>query len=440
MAEIRMFRAVRPVPEKAARIAALPYDVYNRKEAAEIVKQNPDSFLAIDRAETSFDESVDTYDDRVYIRAKELLKERIAAGDFVTEEEPMYYIYALTMEGRTQHGFVACASIDDYLNQVIKKHENTRADKEKDRIRHVDACDAQTGPIFLAYRQTPALREIMRKKTAEGTLYDWVSEDGVRHQVWQVADAESQQGIREAFAKMDAIYIADGHHRCASAVKVGLKRRAEHPGYTGEEEFNFFLSVLFPEEELRILDYNRVLKDLNGMTAEELIGKLQKDFEVRKLPNMTCLSEMEDGKDKIPGNTENGDGEKRAADIRRPAKKGEFSCYVDGNWYRLRARPHCFSEDPVENLDVSILQSRVLEPLFGIEDPKTDKRIDFVGGIRGLNELEKRCREDCRAAFALYPTDIRELFAVADAGRLMPPKSTWFEPKLRSGLFIHELM
>lgn len=440
MAEIRMFRAVRPVPEKAARIAALPYDVYNRKEAAEIVKQNPDSFLAIDRAETSFDESVDTYDDRVYIRAKELLKERIAAGDFVTEDRPMYYIYALTMEGRTQHGFVACASINDYLNQVIKKHENTRADKEKDRIRHVDACNAQTGPIFLAYRQTPALREIMLKKTAERTLYDFFSEDGIRHQVWQVADAESKRGIREAFAKMDAIYIADGHHRCASAVKVGLKRRAEHPGYTGEEEFNFFLSVLFPEEELCILDYNRVLKDLNGMTAEELVEKLQKDFEVRKLPNMTCLSETEDGKDKIPGNTENEDGEKRAADIRRPAKKGEFSCYVDGNWYRLRARPHCFSEDPVENLDVSILQSRVLEPFFGIEDPKTDKRIDFVGGIRGFNELEKRCREDCRAAFALYPTDIRELFAVADAGRLMPPKSTWFEPKLRSGLFIHELM
>lgn len=455
MAEIRMFRAVRPVSEKAAKIAALPYDVYNRKEAAEIVKQNPDSFLAIDRAETSFDEGVDTYDDRVYIRAKELLKERIAAGDFVTEEVPMYYIYALTMEGRTQHGFVACASIDDYLNQVIKKHENTRADKEKDRIRHVDACNAQTGPIFLAYRQTPALREIMLKKTAERTLYDWVSEDGIRHQVWQVTDVESQQGIREAFAKMDAIYIADGHHRCASAVKVGLKRRAEHPDYTGEEEFNFFLSVLFPEEELRILDYNRVLKDLNGMTAEELIAKLQKDFEVQKLPDVTCLAEAEDGKEKEPGeaseasveisvggagNIENEDGEKRVVEIRRPAKKGEFSCYVDGDWYRLRAKPHCFSDDPVENLDVSILQTRVLAPFFGIEDPKTDKRIDFVGGIRGLNELEKRCREDCKAAFALYPTDIRELFAVADAGRLMPPKSTWFEPKLRSGLFIHELM
>lgn len=437
MAEIRMFRAVRPVPEKVAKIAALPYDVYNRKEAAEIVKQNPNSFLAIDRAETSFDEGVDTYDERVYIRAKELLKERIAAEDFVMEDKPMYYIYALTMEGRTQHGYVACASIDDYLNQVIKKHENTRADKEKDRIRHVDACNAQTGPIFLAYRQTPALREIMLKKTAERTLYDWVSGDGIRHQVWRVTDVESQRGIREAFAKMDAIYIADGHHRCASAVKVGLKRRAEHPDYTGEEEFNFFLSVLFPEEELRILDYNRVLKDLNGMDVQELLQKLQADFEVERLPEM---SETGDIKPEEAAGKEEESSIKKVPDIRRPAKKGEFSCYIDGDWYRLRAKSHCFSDDPVENLDVSILQTRVLAPFFGIEDPKTDKRIDFVGGIRGLNELEKRCREDCKAAFALYPTDIRELFAVADAGRLMPPKSTWFEPKLRSGLFIHELM
>ena len=418
MADIRMFRAIRPVPEKAARIAALPYDVYNRKEAAEIVKKNPDSFLAIDRAETSFDESVDTYDDRVYIRAKELLDERIAAGDFVTEDRPMYYIYALTMAGRIQHGYVACASIDDYANQVIKKHENTREDKEKDRIRHVDTCDAQTGSIFLAYRQTDTLRKIMQKKTAEKPLYDWVSEDGIRHQVWQVADPESQKMIREAFAEIDAVYIADGHHRCASAVEVGCKRRAEHPGYTGEEEFNYFLSVLFPEEELCILDYNRVLKDLNGMTAAELLQKLEIDFEVEKL---TEVSERND------------------ADIRRPAIKGEFSLYLDEKWYRLKAKPHCFSRDPVENLDVSILQKKVFAPFFAIEDPKTDKRIDFVGGIRGLDELERRCREDCKAAFALYPTDIRELFAVADAGRLMPPKSTWFEPKLRSGLFIHRL-
>lgn len=415
-----MFRAVRPVPEKAAKIAALPYDVYNRREAREIVEKNPDSFLAIDRAETSFDDSVDTYDERVYIRAKELLEERIAAGDFVTEERPMYYIYALTMEGRTQHGFVACASIDDYENQVIRKHENTRADKERDRIRHVDVCNAQTGPIFLAYRQTETLREILRKKTAEETLYDWFSEDGIRHQVWQVAERESQERIREEFGRIGTVYIADGHHRCASAVKVGLKRRAEHPGYTGEEEFNFFLSVLFPEEELRILDYNRVLKDLNGMTAKGLLRRLGSDFEVEQL-------------DVSP---ETG---KSAADVRKPTKKGEFSLYLEGNWYKLTAKPHCFSEDPVENLDVSVLQTRVLAPCFGIEDPKTDKRIDFVGGIRGVDELERRCREDCEAAFVLYPTDMKELFAVADAGRLMPPKSTWFEPKLRSGLFIHRL-
>lgn len=412
-----MFRAVRPVPEKVTKIAALPYDVYNRSEAAEIVKNDPDSFLAIDRAETSFDGEVDTYDERVYLRAKELLNERIEAGDFVTEDKPMYYIYALTMGGRTQHGFVACASIDDYESQVIKKHENTREDKERDRIRHVDICNAQTGPIFLAYRQTDVLRGLMQKKTAEKPLYDWVSEDGIRHQVWQVEDPESAGTIRRAFEKIDALYIADGHHRCASAVKVGLKRRAEHPDYTGEEEFNFFLSVLFPEEELCIFDYNRVLKDLNGMTEEELLRKLQMDFEAEKL---TMVS---------------GEG----GDIRRPAKKGEFSLYLNESWYRLKAKQPCFSDDPVENLDVSILQRRIFEPFFGIEDPKTDKRIDFVGGIRGLDELERRCREDCKAAFALYPTDIRELFAVADAGRLMPPKSTWFEPKLRSGIFIHRL-
>ncbi len=421
MADIKMFRAIRPVPELAGRIAALPYDVYNRREAAEAVRKNSDSFLAIDRAETSFDDSVDTYDERVYKKAGELLQGRIAAGDFIMEETAMYYIYALTMDGRTQHGFVACASIDDYENQVIKKHENTRSDKEEDRIRHVDACNAQTGPIFLAYRQTAELKRIMEKQIAGETLYDFYSEDGIRHQVWQVADPESQERIRKAFEKMQDIYIADGHHRCASAVKVGLKRRAACKNYTGEEAFNFFLSVLFPEEELCILDYNRVLKDLNGMSAEELLEKLERDFQVERL---------EAEKTKRQG--------KNIPDIRKPSHKGIFSLYLDHCWYRLSAKPFCFSEDPVENLDVSILQKRILEPFFGITDPKTDKRIDFVGGIRGLDELERRCREDCAAAFAMYPTDIRELFAVADAGKLMPPKSTWFEPKLRSGLFIHK--
>lgn len=415
MADIRMFRAIRPVPEMAEKIAALPYDVYNRKEAAEEVRKNPDSFLAIDRAETSFDDSVDTYDERVYQKAAELLEKKIADGDLIMESEPMYYIYALTMDGRTQHGFVACASIDDYEKGVIKKHENTRADKEEDRIRHVDICGAQTGPIFLAYRQREDLKQIMAEQTAKASLYDFISEDGIRHQVWQVIDYDSQEGIRRAFADMEAVYIADGHHRCASAVKVGFRRRAACEQYTGEEEFNYFLSVLFPEEELSILDYNRVVKDLNGMTPEELLQKLEQDFEVEKL------------------------GSGLSADIIKPSAKGEFAMYLNGAWYRLIAKPYCFSEDPVDNLDVSILQNKILEPLFGITDPKTDKRIDFVGGIRGMKELEKRCREDCKAAFALYPTDIKELFAVADAGLLMPPKSTWFEPKLRSGLFIHKL-
>ncbi len=303
-----------------------------------------------------------------------------------------------------------------------------------DRIRHVDVCNAQTGPIFLAYRQTEGLRQVMAEQTAHKTLYDFTSEDGIRHQVWQVADGESQEKIREEFQAMRAVYIADGHHRCASAVKVGLKRRAAAGAYTGEEEFNYFLSVLFPEEELRILDYNRVVKDLNGMSPEELLWKLRQDFTVERIEEA-----------KLFGEPDSGFGKKSAANLepaedrRKPSAKGEFSLYLDGSWYQLRAKPHCFSEDPVENLDVSILQKRILEPFFGIGDPKTDKRIDFVGGIRGLDELEKRCREDCRAAFALYPTDIRELFAVADAGLLMPPKSTWFEPKLRSGLFIHRL-
>lgn len=428
MADIRMFRAIRPVPEMAEKIAALPYDVYSRKEAAEIVKKNPDSFLAIDRAETSFDESVDTYDARVYEKAKELLDKKIAAGDFVMEKEPLYYIYALTMAGRTQHGFVACASIDDYENQIIKKHENTRADKEEDRIRHVDACSAQTGPIFLAYRQTAELKKVMERETAGKTLYDFVSEDNIRHRVWAVTDKESQDTIRKAFGKIKKIYIADGHHRCASAVKAGLKRRAACENFTGNEEFNFFLSVLFPEEELRILDYNRVLKDLNGMTPDKLLRKLEKDFEIEKLTGVP------DGK---AAETAGNDG--KEWDVRRPIQKGEFSLYLEESWYKLRAKKHCFSEEPVENLDVSILQSRVLAPFFGILDPKTDKRIDFVGGIRGLDELERRCHKDCKAAFALYPTDIRELFAVADAGLLMPPKSTWFEPKLRSGLLIHKI-
>lgn len=413
MADIRPFRAIRPIPDKAALIAALPYDVYNRQEAKEAVRDHPDSFLRIDRAETQFDDSVNTYAECVYQKAHDLLWEKVKKGDLLREEAPCYYIYELTMDGRVQTGIVACASIDDYENQVIKKHENTRADKEADRIHHVDSCNAQTGPIFLAYRANAQIREIVAKTKQTDAVYDFTSEDGIRHRVWMIDAADDIRAIGAAFRETGAIYIADGHHRAASAVKVGLKRRAEHPDYDGSEEFNYFLSVLFPDEELMILDYNRVVKDLNGLSADAFLERLQEIFEVRPV----------------------------AREHRRPGKKGDFSMYLDGNWYLCTIREEDRSADPVKGLDVSLLQELLLAPVLGIGDPKTDKRIDFVGGIRGLDELERRCGADgdCVCAFAMYPTDIQELFAVADAGLLMPPKSTWFEPKLRSGLFIHEL-
>ena len=411
MAKVKPFNAIRPAAGLEDRIAALPYDVYNRAEAREAVKGNGLSFLRIDRAETSFDDSVDTYDDRVYKKADELFKGMLDAGSFVKDEKPCYYIYELTMDARAQTGIVACASIDDYINSVIKKHENTRADKEADRIRHVDALSAQTGPIFLAYRADEGINVIVDKTKASPAVNDFVSDDGIRHRVWIIDDESDIKAIEDAFSAMDSIYIADGHHRCASAVKVGLKRREEHKGYTGEEEFNYFLSVLFPDEQLMIMDYNRVLKDLNGHTTVEILDELGK---------MGTLSE-------------------RGREPFKPEKKGQVSVYADGKWYSLDFDDKYLSDDPVKGLDVSILQDNVLKPLFGIEDPKTDKRIDFVGGIRGLAELERRCAADCRMAFAMYPTSIQELFNVADAGLLMPPKSTWFEPKLRSGLFIHDI-
>lgn len=410
MAVIRPFACVRPAERVADRVAALPYDVYNREEACREVEREPLSFLKIDRAETQFDHSVDTYAPEVYQKAKELLESAIADGTFVTDTDSAYYVYELTMEGRTQTGIVACASIDDYAENIIKKHENTRADKELDRITHVDTCSAQTGPIFLAYRSNQVINEEVDKAKQEKSLYDFVSVDGIRHQVWKISNPAAVARIREAFAQISSIYIADGHHRAASAVKVGFKRREEHPGYTGEEEFNYFLSVLFPDEQLKILDYNRVIKDLNGYSEEAFLLKMKECFAVE-----SCNGQV------------------------KPEKRGEFGMYLGKKWYRLTAKPEILSEDPVDGLDVSLLQNHVLTPLLGIDDPKTDKRIDFVGGIRGIGELERRCEKDCVLAFSMYPTSIAELFAVADAGRLMPPKSTWFEPKLRSGLFIHRI-
>lgn len=411
MAQIRPFKAYRPCKGMEERIAALPYDVYNRAEAHEVVKKNPESFLAVDRAETQFGEEVDTYADCVYEKADQMLREKIQEGKFVQDPTPCFYLYELTMDGHSQTGVVGCASIDDYRNNVIKKHENTRADKEEDRIRHVDTCSMQTGPIFLAYRAKEDLKEKIGELKKQAPVYDFVSEDGIGHRVWVIDNDSDVSMIEEAFGKIPAIYIADGHHRCASAVKVGLKRREQYPDYTGEEEFNYFLSVIFPDEELRILDYNRVVKDLNGLDATAFLTRIGEYFTV----------------------------EKKGQAPYRPTKKGMFGMYLEDEWYSLVAKEKIKSEDAVEGLDVSLLQNYLLDPILGIKDPKTDKRIDFVGGIRVLGELERRVHTDMKVAFAMYPTSIAELFAVADAGRLMPPKSTWFEPKLRSGLFLHEI-
>lgn len=412
MPQVTPFRSIRPIPELADRIAALPYDVYNRREALDETRREPLSFLKIDRAETQFPEDVDTYDPKVYEKAKELLNSMLQDGSFIMEDSPCYYIYELTMDGRSQTGIVACSSIDDYQNEIIKKHEKTREDKELDRIRHVDITDTHTGPIFLVYRSVSVINQIVEDAKQEAPLYDFVSSDGIRHRVFRISDQDAIQKLEKAFAEIPCTYIADGHHRCASAVKVGQKRRKEHPGYTGEEEFNRFLSVLFPDDQLAILPYNRVVKDLNGLSVSEFLSALEKAGFTVSVPQKEAVS---------------------------PSSKGSFGLYLDGSWYLVTASLPLLSDDPVKGLDVSILQDRILGPILGIGDPRTDKRIDFVGGIRGLSELERRVSEDMTLAFSMYPTSIEELLSVADAGLLMPPKSTWFEPKLRSGLFLHSL-
>lgn len=411
MAIVKPFQCVRPEEQYAHLVAALPYDVYNRKEACEVTAANPKSFLNIDRPETQFSDDVDTYDDRVYEKASQMLKSWISDGTLQKDRAEAYYIYELIMNGRSQTGIVACSSIDDYAGGIIKKHENTREEKELDRIRHVDTTDAQTGPIFLAYRSKEAINRIVAEVTAASPLYDFTADDGISHKVWRIAEPKTVGEIEEAFLNIPATYIADGHHRAASAVKVGLKRREENPGYTGEEPFNFFLSVLFPDDQLMIMPYNRVVKDLNGLSEEDYLNKVEESFVVEVI-----------GKEAYA-----------------PADKGTFGMYLNQKWYRLTIKEALTSKDPVKGLDVSILQDHLLDPVLGVKDPRIDKRIDFIGGIRGLKELEKRCAEDMTVAFSMYPTSIEELFSVADAGLLMPPKSTWFEPKLRSGLFIHPL-
>ena len=408
MADIKPFRAIRPAEGYSELIASLPYDVFNREEAYLRTRGDEHSFLRIDRPETQFAPDYDMYAPEVYQKASQMLSDQIKAGEFIQDEKPCFYVYSQTMDGRTQTGIVAVSSVQDYLDNIIKKHENTREDKEIDRIKHVDTCNAQTGPIFLAYRKSEIISSIISEAMKTAPIFDFEKEN-VRQRGWIIDKEDEINAINAAFSKMDSIYIADGHHRCASACKVAVKRRLD-PNVPMDTEAEHFLSVLFPDEELMIMDYNRVVKDLNGMTKDEFL---------KIIGNVYKVSESD-----VPV---------------KPEKKGECGLLLQDKWFKLEYDQSKLIGDPVKDLDVAILQDKILSPYLGIDDPKTNKRIDFVGGIRGLAELERRCKSDCIVAFAMYPTDIHELFDVADAGLLMPPKSTWFEPKLLSGLYIHDI-
>ena len=412
MADFRAFKSLRPAEDLASRVAALPYDVVDRQEAKVIGDEEPFSFLHVDRAEMDLDPAIDLYDPAVYARARKNLDELEEKGILQQDAAASYYLYELTRLGRTQTGIVGVSAIDDYLNNVIKKHELTREDKEQDRIRHVDICDANTGPIYLAADFPAELKSWIRGyKEANPACYDFLTEDNVRQRVWTVSSPSDVEFVRAQTLSMPDLYIADGHHRAASAVKVGLKRREAFPACTGEEEFNYFLTVVFPYEELTILAYNRVVKDLNGHSAEELLQILADVFTTEALES-TVL----------------------------PPEKHSLCLYVGQKWYLLKVRPEvCAGLDVVAQLDVSILQNKVLSPVLGIGDPRTDQRIFFVGGSRTPEDLAKAADKTGGCAFLMYPTSMEDLMRIADEGRLMPPKSTWFEPKLRSGLFIHKL-
>lgn len=412
MAILKPFMAVRPKDEYASQVGALPYDVMNSEEAREMVKDKPYSFLHVDKAEVDLPQNIDIYSAEVYEKAKENLEKLSEKGICKQDEKPMLYVYRQIMNGREQTGIVGCTAVDDYINNVIKKHEFTRADKEADRIRHVDTLDANTGPIFLTHRENKTISDITENwKNTHTPAYDFVSDDGVSQTVWIIDDDAVIDTLVKEFAEIPYLYIADGHHRCASAVRVGERRRGEGK-YDKNAEFNFFLSVIFPCDQLKIMDYNRVIADLNGNTSEEFIAKMSEKFVVEEAENSPYA----------------------------PEKRHTFGMYLDNKWYKITAKAEFINEnDPVECLDVSILQNNLITPILNITDPRTDKRIDFVGGIRGLGELERRCAEGMRLAFAMYPTSLNELMDIADAGQVMPPKSTWFEPKLLSGLFIHKL-
>jgi len=412
MARIEAFRAFRPRPDVAADVASPPYDVLNSAEARTMAADNPISFLHVNKPEIDLPEGINPYDETVYTKGAENLKTLVDEGIMIRENAPALYIYRQIMGDHSQVGVVAGASVDEYESGLIKKHEHTRKKKEDDRTRHVDALDANTGPVFLTYRADQEIDGLVAELMKSDPAYDFIAPDGISHTLWVVEKSEDVGKLLGAFEEIPELYVADGHHRSAAGSRIRDLRRADNPEHTGEEAYNYFLSVIFPDNQMLIMDYNRILRDLNGLSSEAFLEKVSEKFEI--------VENVDEG---------------------RPASSREYGMYLDGSWYRIKAREGSFdADDPVRRLDVAILQDHLLAPVLGIGDPRSDERIDFVGGIRGLDALEKAVDSgEWAVAFALHPTSIDDLFAVADAGMVMPPKSTWFEPKLRSGLIVRPL-
>ncbi len=410
MSDIRPFRGLRPRPDLVDKVASPPYDVLSSEEAREMAAGNRYCFLRVSKAEIDLPPDVDVHGDIVYDKSAETFRWMIDEGILAFDPEPSFYIYQLRMGDHVQRGLVAGVSAQEYEDGTIKKHEHTRREKEDDRARHTEKLRANAGPVLLTYKRRDDVHALVEKACAQAPVVDFVAADGIGHTLWRVADPQLVAGIRDAFARLDAMYIADGHHRSASGYRVRNLLRDRNPGHTGEEAYNFFLATIFPDDELQIMGYHRVVRDLHGLTPTEFIGRVAQSFEVAPTTK---------------------------AD---PAGPRQFGMYLEGQWYRLTAKPGTFpANHPVKSLDASILQDNLLAPVLGIADPRTDKRIDFVGGIRGTRELEKRCQTDMKVAFALYPVSVAELMAIADANDVMPPKSTWFEPKLRSGIVVRSL-
>ena len=408
MAIVKPFRALRPLPAQSADVSAVPYDVVNTEEARQLAGDNPLSFLRVSRPEIEMPAGTDIYSDAVYAKAAENFDRLIAAAPMVIEDEPSFYIYALKMGERVQMGLVACCSVDEYDNDIILKHEKTRPDKENDRTRHMLTIRAQTGPVFTTYRPNTKVNELVNELVRTPPLFDFVAADNVAHTVWPVP-TDRNQAIIEAFGEVPFFYIADGHHRAKSASRARAELRGQNPNHTGDEDYNFFQCVLFPADQLRILAYNRVVKDLNGYSPLDFLKEIEREFEVR--PDVDPV----------------------------PRKHNRFAMYLEGRWYGLKLRSDVTKRMKVtDRLDVSVLQDLLLAPVLGVQDPRTDKRIDFIGGIRGTRELERLVNEGKAAvAFSMFPTSLDELMEISDAGEIMPPKSTWFEPKLRDGLLSH---